>query len=43
MQFEGKLLNQTLKNGKKPNSGPDFGPLGPNVGPQNLFRRFYFY
>ena len=34
MQFEGKLLNQTLKNGKKPNSGPDFG-LGPNVGPQN--------
>ena len=24
-------MNQTWKNGKKTNFGPDFGPLGPNL------------
>ena len=30
MQLQGKLINQTSENDKKPNFGPDFGPLGPN-------------
>ena len=29
-------MNQTWENGKKHNFGPDFGPFGPNVGPQNV-------
>ena len=36
-------MNQTWENGKKPNFGPDFGPFGPNLGPQTFFRRFYLY
>ena len=37
MQFEGKLTNQTWIISKKPSFGPDFGPVGPNSGCQNLF------
>ena len=29
-------MNQTLKNGKKPNFGPDFGPFGSNLGTQTF-------
>ena len=29
IQFQGKLINQTLENGKKPSFGPDFGPFAP--------------
>ena len=32
MQFKRKLLNQTLKNSKKTNFGPNFGPSAPNLG-----------
>ena len=34
MQFQGKLMNQTFENGKKPSFGSDFGP--------NSDRRFFF-
>ena len=43
MQFKGKVMNQTWENGEKPNFGPDFCQFGPNLGPQNFFRGFYFY
>ena len=29
-------MNQTWKNGKKPGFQPDFGPIGPNLGPNNF-------
>ena len=32
MQFQGKLMNQTWENGKKPSFWTDFSPFGPNVG-----------
>ena len=40
-QFQGKLMNQTWKNGKKPSFGSDFGPFGPKyrlsiIFPKNL-------
>ena len=35
-QFQGKLINQTWENGKKPNFGSDFGPFGPNLS-QKIF------
>ena len=41
MQFQGKLMNQTWKNGKKPSFGSDFDPFGLNLGPQNFFYGFY--
>ena len=31
-------MNQTWENDQKPSFEPDFGP---NLGPQNFFRRFY--
>ena len=34
MQFQGKLMNQTLENGKKTSFGPDFGPFSANSGDQ---------
>ena len=34
MQFQGKLMNQTGENSKKPSFGPNFGPFGPNLGHQ---------
>ena len=36
MQFQGKLMNQTSVNSKKPSFGHNFGPFGPNLGHQNL-------
>ena len=30
-------MNQTWKNDKKPNFGPDFGPFGPNMDPKKSF------
>ena len=30
MQFQGKLMNQTCENGKKPILGTDFSPFGLN-------------
>ena len=43
MKFQGKLMNRTRENCKRPYFRLDFGLLGQNVGPQNLFRRFYLY
>ena len=40
MQFQGKPLNQTRENVKKPSFRPDFGQLGPNSGYQTFF--FFF-
>ena len=37
MQFQGKLMNQTRENGKKPSFGPDFGPPGPKSRHQFFF------
>ena len=37
MQFEGKLMNQTGENGKKPCFGQDCGPFGPNLGHHFFF------
>ena len=34
MQFQGKLMNQTLENGKKTSFRPDFGPFSANSGDQ---------
>ena len=34
MQIQGKLMNKTGKNDKKPSFGPDFGTFRPNLGPQ---------
>ena len=36
MQFQGKLMNQTWKNGKKPSVRPNFGPIQPKFGPKDL-------
>ena len=38
-QFQGKRMIQTQENGKKPNFGPDLGPLGPNLSCQNFFTK----
>ena len=35
MQFQGKIMNQTWENSKKPSFGPEFGP--------NLGHRFFFF
>ena len=40
VQYQGKLINQTWKNDKKPNFGPDFGLFGPNLGFQGFFTGF---
>ena len=37
MQFQGKLIIYTQKNGKKPNFGPDLRPLGPYSDCKNFF------
>ena len=36
VQYQGKLMNQTLKNDKKPYFGPDFDLFDPNVGPKKF-------
>ena len=43
MQFQGKLINQSWGNGKKPSFGTDFGPFGPNLGSKTFFHEFYLY
>ena len=43
MQFQGKLMNQILENGKKPSFGPDFGPFGPNLCQQFFFSKIWSY
>ena len=40
IQFQGKLINQTCENGKKPSFGHDFGPFGPKFDPQKNFLWF---
>ena len=37
MQFQGKLMNQTPENGKKPFLGPNFGSFSPNLDPKYFF------
>ena len=43
MQIQGKLMNKTGKNDKKPSFGPDFGFFDPNLGPKTFFSGFYLY
>ena len=43
MQYIGKLINQTWENSKKPNFGPDFGLIGPNLGPTFFVCGLYIY
>ena len=38
MQFQGKHIIKTQQNDQKPNFGPDFSLLGPNLGRQFLFK-----
>ena len=40
VQFIRKLMNQTLKNSKKTNLGPNFGQSAQNLGPKKIFVRF---
>ena len=40
VQFKRKLTNQTSKNSKKTNFGPNFGPSAPNLGPKKFFVSF---
>ena len=37
MQFQGKLMDQTLENGKKPILGTNFSLFGRNLGPPIFF------
>ena len=37
IQFQGKLMNQTWENNKKPSFMTDFGPFGPNLDPKKYF------
>ena len=39
MQFQGKLMNQTWENSKKPIFGPDFGPFSPDLGHEFVFSK----
>ena len=41
MQFQGKLMNQTWENDKKPSFKTDFS--NHNLSPQIFFHRFYLY
>ena len=41
MQFQGKLMNQTWENGKKPSLG--LGSLWPKFGPKIFLNGFYLY
>ena len=40
MLFQGKLMNQTWENGKKPSFRPDFETFWRNFGPQKFFSWF---
>ena len=37
IKFQGKLMDQTWENGKKPNFGFDFGPFSPKFAPPKFF------
>ena len=39
MQFQGKSINKTWENGKKPSLETNFGPFGP----KNIFHEFNLY
>ena len=41
MQFQGKLMNQTVENIKKPSFGSDFGPFAQNSGCQTFFSKIW--
>ena len=41
MQFQGKIMNQRLENGKKTSFGPNFDRFVPNSGRQFLFLRYH--
>ena len=43
MLFQGKLLNQTWQNSKKPSFRHDFGWFWPKFGPQNFFCELFLY
>ena len=43
MQFKVKVMKKALVNVKKPNFGPDFGLLTPNLEPPKFFLEFYFH
>ena len=43
MQFQGKILNQTWENDKKPSFGTNFGHFGWNLGPRNFNHIFYLH
>ena len=38
MQFQGKLMNQTRENCKKPSFGPNFGPFDSNSDNEFFFK-----
>ena len=40
VQFKRKLMNQTSKNSKKTNFGPNFGPSAQNLGSKKFFVSF---
>ena len=40
MQFQGKLMNQTCENGKKPSFETNFCPFGPILDPKTFFMNF---
>ena len=42
MQFQGKIMNQTWENGKKPSLRPDFVQISPNSGRHFFFFFFFF-
>ena len=37
MQLQGKPMNQTWNNNKKPSFGPNFGPFDLYLGPKKFF------
>ena len=43
IQFQGKLMNQTWKNGKKTNFGPNFDPFSPNLSHQIFFSKIWLH
>ena len=40
VEFEAKLIKQTLENGKETSFRPDFESFGPNLGPKIFFGNF---
>ena len=42
MQYQGKQIIQTQKNGAKPHFEPDKSPLGLNSCPKNIFSKIWF-